>query len=69
MDEVLRGIQMNEEGRRKLKQTCIEYEARIQTAQVGQRIQYWVQSLHVGRGKGGRVWTQESDGAIWMNLG
>eukprot|EP00973_Karenia_brevis_P067527 9394099-Karenia_brevis.AAC.1 len=51
MDEVLKGLQMNEEGKRKLKQTCIDYEARVPTAQLGQRIQYSVQSLHVGRDK------------------
>eukprot|EP00973_Karenia_brevis_P072123 10019783-Karenia_brevis.AAC.1 len=38
VDEVLKGCQMNEEGRRRLKQTCIDYEASIQTAQIGQRI-------------------------------
>eukprot|EP00973_Karenia_brevis_P043695 6052214-Karenia_brevis.AAC.1 len=60
---------MNEEGRRKLKETCIQCEARLQTATVNGKIQFWVQSIHVGRDKGGYVWKQEEDGSVWMTLG
>eukprot|EP00973_Karenia_brevis_P039023 5388563-Karenia_brevis.AAC.1 len=60
---------MNEEGRRKLKQTCVQYESRVQNMKLGYDIHDWVQSIHVGTAKGGRVWTKASEGATWMDLG
>eukprot|EP00973_Karenia_brevis_P043769 6062203-Karenia_brevis.AAC.1 len=69
MDEVMEGLEMNEEGRRRLMQTCRDYDSRVQTKQLGHRIHYWVQSIHVGTDEGGRVWTETKDGAVWMNLG
>eukprot|EP00973_Karenia_brevis_P048775 6766120-Karenia_brevis.AAC.1 len=60
---------MNEEGKRRLMDTCREMDCRLQTKQVGDDLQYWVQSNCTSSDRGGKVWTKEEDGGTWMSLG
>eukprot|EP00973_Karenia_brevis_P090476 12402776-Karenia_brevis.AAC.1 len=61
-EDVLKGVNMNEEGKRRLIQTCRTHESRVQTMKVGDEIQWWIQSIYVSKDKGGKVWTKDTDG-------
>eukprot|EP00973_Karenia_brevis_P062758 8726384-Karenia_brevis.AAC.1 len=60
---------MSERSRESLRETCQVCEARLQTATVGNHLKFWVQSEWVSKARGGFVWSEKTDGSVWMNLG
>eukprot|EP00973_Karenia_brevis_P030382 4189385-Karenia_brevis.AAC.1 len=60
---------MSERSRESLRETFQVCEARLQTATVGNQLKFWVQSECVSKAKGGFVWSEKTDGSVWMNLG